>query len=39
MLLVMIWLEAAGATLTTESVHILCCSMVCIIRGERNSRI
>ena len=34
MLLVMIWLEAAGAMLTTESVHILWCSMVSIMRGR-----
>ena len=32
-LLVMMWLVSCGATLTIDSVHILCCSMVAIIAG------
>ena len=38
-LFVMMWLVSFGATLTMESVHILCCSIVAIIAGPTKWRI
>ena len=35
----MMWLVSFGATLTMESVHILCCSIVAIIAGPTKCRI